>query len=79
VRRAYILIEGSVSVRIETNYGTINLSTVSAPTLVGEIGLLPGVPRTATIQAAVPLRALRIEGVDLQKFRQRPHMLPSSE
>ena len=65
---AYILIEGSASIRIETNYGTINLSTVSAPTLVGEIGVFTGVPRTATIEAAVPLRALRIDSVDLQKF-----------
>ena len=65
---AYILIEGSVSIHIETNYGTIKLSTVSAPTLVGEIGVFTGVPRTATIEAAEPLRALRIDSVDLQKF-----------
>src|SRR6516225_12111798 len=35
---AYIVIEGSASVRIETRYGNVDLSAVSAPALVGEIG-----------------------------------------
>jgi sigma-B regulation protein RsbU (phosphoserine phosphatase) len=65
---AYIVIEGSASIRIETSYGRVNLSTVSAPALVGEIGALMGVQRTATIEATKPLRALRIDGGDLQKF-----------
>ena len=65
---AYIVIEGSASIRIETSYGTVDLSTVSAPTLVGEIGVFMGVARTATIEAAMPLRALRIDGGDLKKF-----------
>src|SRR5262245_10230898 len=50
-RSAYIIIEGSGAIRIETSYGTVNLSTVSAPTLVGEIGVFMGVPRTATLEA----------------------------
>src|SRR5690348_15942443 len=33
---AYIFIEGSASVRIETSYGAVDLSVVSAPALVGE-------------------------------------------
>lgn len=65
---AYIIIEGSGGIRIETSYGTVNLSTVSAPTLVGEIGVFMGVPRTATVEATTPLRALRIDSGDLQKF-----------
>jgi phosphoserine phosphatase RsbU/P len=65
---AYIVIEGSASIRIETSYGRVNLSTVSAPTLVGEIGVFTGVPRTATIEATAPLRVLRIDGGDLQEF-----------
>jgi len=65
---AHIIIEGSGAIRIETSYGTVNLSTVSAPTLVGEIGVFMGVPRTATIEATMPLRALRIDSGDLQKF-----------
>src|SRR5215467_11379364 len=65
---AHIIIKGSGAVRIETSYGTVNLSTVSAPTLVGEIGVFMGVPRTATVEATTPLCALRIESGDLQKF-----------
>src|SRR3954454_22342311 len=65
---AYIVIEGSASIRIDTSYGRVNLSTVSAPALVGEIGALMGVPRTATIEATKPIRALRIDSGDLQKF-----------
>src|SRR5262245_6784197 len=65
---AYIIIEGSGAIRIETSYGTVNLSTVSAPTLVGEIGVFMGVPRTATVESTTPLCALRIESGDLQKF-----------
>ena len=45
---AYIVIDGSASIRIETSYGSVDLSVVSAPALVGEIGIFTGVPRTAT-------------------------------
>src|SRR5689334_3588220 len=65
---AYILIEGSASVCLEASYGKVNLTTVSAPTLVGEIGAFTGVARTATIEAATPLCVLRIEIGDLQQF-----------
>jgi serine phosphatase RsbU (regulator of sigma subunit) len=65
---AYLLIEGSASIRIDTRYGMVDLSTVSAPALVGEIGVFLGVPRTATIVAEEPLRALRIDSRDLQEF-----------
>src|SRR5215208_5015647 len=62
---AYFIIEGSASIRIETTYGRVNLSTVSAPALVGEIGVFMGVPRTATIAATKLIRALRIDSGDL--------------
>ena len=65
---AYFVIEGSASIHIETSYGRVNLSTVSAPALVGEIGVFMGVPRTATIEATKPIRALRIDSGDLHKF-----------
>ena len=65
---AYIVIEGSASIRIETSYGTVDLSVVSAPALVGEIGIFTGVPRTATVAATTPLRVLRVSGSDLQEF-----------
>src|SRR2546423_604838 len=43
---AYIVIEGCATVRLDTSYGAVSLSTVSAPALVGEIGVFMGVPRT---------------------------------
>jgi serine phosphatase RsbU (regulator of sigma subunit) len=73
---AYIVIDGSASIRIETSYGNVDLSVVSAPALVGEIGVFTGVPRTATVTAATPLRVLRVDGRDLQEFgRQNPRFL----
>jgi len=73
---AYIVIDGSASIRIETSYGNVDLSVVSAPALVGEIGIFTGVPRTATVTAATPLRVLRVDGRDLQEFgRQNPRFL----
>ena len=73
---AYIVIEGSASIRVETRYGNVDLSAVSAPALVGEIGIFTGVRRTATVTATTPLRVLRIDGRDLQVFgRQNPRFL----
>ena len=73
---AYIVIDGSASIRIETSYGNVDLSVISAPALVGEIGIFTGVPRTATVTAATPLRVLRVDGRDLQEFgRQNPRFL----
>jgi CRP-like cAMP-binding protein len=73
---AYVLVEGWARVRLDTGYGAVHLSTVSAPALVGEIGVFMGVPRTATIEAAVPLRALRIASADLARFgRENPAFL----
>jgi len=73
---AYVLVEGWATVRIDTGYGAVHLSTVSAPALVGEIGVFMGVTRTATIEAAAPLRALRIASADLQRFgRENPAFL----
>ena len=70
---AYIVIEGSASIRIETSYGTVDLSVVSAPALVGEIGIFTGVARTATVAATTPLRVLRIGGGDLQNSAGETH------
>src|SRR5690348_14750611 len=57
---AYIIIEGSASIRIETSYGTVNLSTISAPALVGEIGVFMGsrVPPLLMLQSWYALCAL---------------------
>src|SRR5262245_62659180 len=51
---AHIIIEGSGAIRLETSYGTVNLSTVSAPTLVGEIGVYMGVLWSRVLHARAP-------------------------
>ena len=48
---AYFVSKGDVRVEAETPYGAVPLSTISAPKLLGEIGALSGLPRTASIIA----------------------------
>jgi len=48
---AYFLAAGEVTVFAETAYGSVPLSSLEAPRLIGEIGVLADLPRTATIRA----------------------------
>jgi phosphoserine phosphatase RsbU/P len=54
---ALILLSGSVTIANESQHGAMPLATITAPALVGEIGALTGLPRTASIFAAEPVRA----------------------
>lgn len=65
---AFVILEGTADVETDTNYGAVHLATVPAPALVGEIGVLTGVPRTATVRAGSALRVLRVAAPDLQAF-----------
>jgi len=60
----YVLLDGVVEVKARGENGTRTrkLRTMTAPSYVGEIGLLQGVPRTATVVAKEPCRVLRIDG-----------------
>jgi CRP-like cAMP-binding protein len=60
----YVLTSGRVEViaRGEAGSAPRHIRFMAAPTYVGEIGLLAGVPRTATVLAAEPSRLLRIDG-----------------
>jgi phosphoserine phosphatase RsbU/P len=51
---AYFLKSGSAIVYAETSYGPVTLATVHAPRLFGEIGVLAGLPRTASIRILTP-------------------------
>lgn len=57
---AYIIIEGSADVLVETPSGPQTVATVSKNDFVGEIAILCDVPRTATVRAATELITLRI-------------------
>lgn len=57
---AYVLAEGTVKVVADTAYGVVPLATIHAPSLLGEIGALSGVPRTASIiaETAITVHAI---------------------
>ncbi|NHC14118.1 MFS transporter [Motilibacter sp. E257] len=56
----YVLVHGTVTV---TARGSL-LAELSAPAYFGEIGVLRGVPRTATVTAAEPVSLWRVSGAD---------------
>jgi serine phosphatase RsbU (regulator of sigma subunit) len=58
---AYALISGVVTIVNESAHGAAPIAIVEAPALVGEIGTLTGLPRTAGVVAATPVIALRID------------------
>src|ERR1051325_5440486 len=47
----FILIGGTVSVVKSSKFGKGKLTEVSAPSILGEVGLLSGIPRTARVRA----------------------------
>ena len=60
----YVLVAGSVDVTARGEAGGEEraLRTMPAGTYFGEIGVLEGIPRTATVTAAEPCELLRIDG-----------------
>jgi hypothetical protein len=78
----WILIRGELSVSVSvTDDGPQprELAPVTAPGYVGELGLLHGIPRTATVQTSQVSTLLRISGEDflaaLQTNRPSPSLL----
>ena len=57
---AYIIIEGSADVMVDSDGTEITIATVGPNELIGEIAILCNVPRTATVRAKTKLCALRI-------------------
>ncbi|HWD65079.1 MAG TPA: MFS transporter [Solirubrobacteraceae bacterium] len=60
----YVLAEGEVRVTARGEVGTEErlIRVMEAPTFFGEIGVLEGIPRTATVTAATSCRCERIDG-----------------
>lgn len=60
----YVLTEGRVEVtgRRERGRKEHHIRYMSGPSYIGEIGLLQGIPRTATVTAIEPCRLWRIDG-----------------
>ncbi len=58
---AYVIIAGSADVLVNTNSGQVSVAHLGRNALVGEIGILCDVPRTATVKALTELETLKIE------------------
>ena len=52
---AMLIMEGEVIVTADSARGAIPVSTLRAPCLVGEMGALAYLPRTATVRARTPV------------------------
>jgi len=57
---AYIVLQGSADVSVQTHDGPLVVAEVGKNDIVGEIAILCDVPRTATVTASEELVALRI-------------------
>lgn len=57
---AYIIIEGSADVILDTERGRVTVAKIGRNELVGEIGIICDVPRTATVQAKTRLVTLKV-------------------
>jgi CRP-like cAMP-binding protein len=72
---AYVILDGRASVLLNTPNGEIQVAELGGNALVGEMGILSDTPRSATIAAAEPTTALRIDKrVFLELLAQFPQM-----
>jgi CRP-like cAMP-binding protein len=72
---AYVILDGRANVLLNTPNGEIQVAELGDNALVGEMGILSDTPRSATITAAEPTTALRIDKrVFLELLAQFPQM-----
>ena len=64
---AMLILEGDVTVTADSARGAIPISTLHAPSLVGELGALAQLPRSATARACTRVTALRFGRAALVK------------
>ena len=62
-REFFVILEGQADVRRKSR----KVNTLGPGEFLGEIALLTHVPRTATVAATTPMRALVITGPDLEE------------
>jgi CRP-like cAMP-binding protein len=58
---AYVIIDGRADIVVDSPSGPTSLAQVERNAIVGEIAILGGVPRTATVKALTRLETLRID------------------
>lgn len=71
---AYAILDGEVDIFVELPAGQIHLATVGRNRIIGELGAVSGMPRTATVVTRSPVSMLRIE-----RDRLLPLMMGSPE
>jgi CRP-like cAMP-binding protein len=72
---AYVILNGKADVSLESPNGAIKVAELGQDAIVGEMGILSDSPRSATIIAAEPTTALRIDKrVFLELLTQFPQM-----
>ncbi len=59
---AYVLLEGEVEILGESPSGPFLIAEQGANALVGEMGIICDAPRSASVRAKSPVRALRLSG-----------------
>jgi CRP-like cAMP-binding protein len=57
---AFLILEGDADVLAQTSNGEFPVAVLGPNSMPGEIGVLNDAPRTATVRARTPVRALRI-------------------
>lgn len=57
---AYIVIDGTADVVLETERGPVTVASLGRNELVGDIGIICDVPRTATVRAKTRLVTLKV-------------------
>jgi CRP/FNR family cyclic AMP-dependent transcriptional regulator len=57
---AYVIMEGAADILVDTDDGALRIATLGKNDIVGEIAILCGVPRTATVVAQGRLEILRV-------------------
>lgn len=72
----YVLVRGDVEVRVATEHGDERrVAVLSAPGFFGEMALMTGAPREATVVALNDVECLRVDKDDFQQvLAQRPEM-----
>ena len=57
---AFVMLSGTADIIVTSSTGEVKVAVVGENAIVGEIAVLCGVPRTATVRAASPVEVLRI-------------------
>ena len=70
---AYVLIEGSVEITVDSRKGPVVVNTMGRNEVIGEIAIFGDVPRTATVTAKSRVEALKIsKELFISIIRQNP-------